>query len=102
MGLGGGTVQITMEQRKLTSTATRRSKRLMEQQRRKAEQAWTCPDDDMVHQWYYKGQLYLRNFDNEVWKYAVKNGEPILGAWCGIYDAANYTIQAAPEPEFID
>jgi len=44
--------------------------------------AWSCPKDDQVYPWAFKGENYLRNYENEVWK-ATAEGD--LGEWCGKY-----------------
>jgi len=59
---------------------------------------WTCPNDGMVRPWAYQGQVYYRNYDNEVWK---KNADAMVGDWCGIYvPATNQIDTSAPEPDF--
>jgi hypothetical protein len=59
---------------------------------------WTCPNDGMVRPWAYQGQVYYRNYDNEVWK---KNADDMVGDWCGIYvPATNHIDTSAPEPDF--
>ena len=59
---------------------------------------WTCPADDMVHPWPYKGKNYLRNFQNEVW---TKGTDGACGEWQGIYLPAEDRIdETAEEPVF--
>ena len=59
---------------------------------------WTCPADDMVHPWPYKGKNYLRNFQNEVW---TKGTDGACGEWQGIYIPAEDRIdETAEEPVF--
>jgi len=61
---------------------------------------WSCPEDDMVHPWQYKGKAYLRNFQNEVW---LKGADGACGEWQGIYMPAEDKIDnSAAEPEFED
>jgi len=59
---------------------------------------WTCPKDENVYPWPFKGENYLRNYENEVWK-ATAEGE--LGEWCGKYlvdeDSIDDTVE---EPDF--
>jgi hypothetical protein len=62
---------------------------------------WSCPNDDMVHRWRWRGNDYLRNFSNEVWKY--NHADPNnVGDWVGVYDKNTDTILNVPEPEFED
>jgi len=59
---------------------------------------WTCPEDDMVHPWIYKGKNYLRNFQNEVW---TKGTDGACGEWQGIYLPTEDRIdETAEEPVF--
>jgi hypothetical protein len=61
---------------------------------------WTCPNDGMLYPWAYQGQVYYRNYDNEVLK---KNADDMVGDWCGIYvPATNHIDTSAPEPDFDD
>jgi hypothetical protein len=43
---------------------------------------WSCPNDDNVHAWNYKGVKYLRNFENEVWLEKADGG---CGKWQGMF-----------------
>ena len=59
---------------------------------------WTCPNDGMLYPWAYQGQVYYRNYDNEVLK---KNADDMVGDWCGIYvPATNQIDTSAPEPDY--
>lgn len=60
---------------------------------------WSCPNDDGVYPWSFKGRNYLRNFQNEVW--LSNNGS--LGEWVGVYSPETKSIDSSvPEPEFDD
>ena len=50
--------------------------------KKKAEPAWTCPNDDNVYPWTYKGEKLLRNFTNQIWTAAEDGG---CGDWKGMY-----------------
>lgn len=43
---------------------------------------WSCPNDDNVHPWNFKGTKYLRNFENEVW---LENADGGCGKWQGMF-----------------
>jgi len=62
--------------------------------------AWSCPDDDMVHAWSYKGTNYLRNYTNQVW---ARTASGTLGDWQGVYIVDEDRIDdSIPEPEYSD
>ena len=64
-----------------------------------AEPEWTCPDDDGVYPWSFKGRNYFRNKLREVW--LNKNGS--LGEWVGVYSLETKSIDTSvDEPEFED
>jgi len=46
------------------------------------EEEWKCDNDKLLHRWSFKGQEYLRNYDNEVYR-PTEDGE--MGEWCGMY-----------------
>jgi len=57
---------------------------------------WSCPNDGVAYEWIYKGQAYLRNFDNCVW---LKNGDD-AGDWQGMYNEMEDNIDdSVEEPE---
>jgi hypothetical protein len=59
---------------------------------------WSCPDDDGVYPWAFKGRNYLRNFHNQIWR-KTETGE--LGAWVGVYQTTSKSIDTSqPEPTF--
>ena len=65
--------------------------------KKKKEEEWTCPKDDMVHEWTHDGTVYLRNYDGEIWE----NDDGELGAWVGKWDAKKKQIDMdATEPQF--
>lgn len=43
---------------------------------------WSCPNDDNVHPWNFKGTKYLRNYDKEVWLEKADGG---CGKWQGMF-----------------
>ena len=57
--------------------------------------AWTCPNDGMVHEFIFEGTTYLRNHDDEIW--LDDNGD--LGAWAGKWNGKEIDTEA-PEPTF--
>lgn len=60
---------------------------------------WSCPNDGELHQWFFNGESYLRNYENEVWK--DEDGE--MGEWCGVYiPSENRIDEDVRSPEFID
>jgi hypothetical protein len=62
---------------------------------KKKKEEWTCPNDDMVHEFVYEGKTYLRNFNGQIWE--ENDGE--LGAWAGVWDGKKIDTDA-PEPQF--
>jgi hypothetical protein len=61
---------------------------------------FSCEDDDLVHDWEWKGKSYLRNFSNQVWE---RTDEGEAGTWCGVFDPATLKFDAsAEEPVFDD
>lgn len=59
---------------------------------------WVPPTDDSVKLWSYKGKVYLRNSDDEIWLKAADGG---LGEWQGVYLPAEDRIDdEVPEPTF--
>ena len=63
----------------------------------KKKEEWTCPNDDMVHEWTHDGTVYLRNYAGETWE----NDDGELGAWVGKWDAKKKQIDTdATEPQF--
>jgi hypothetical protein len=60
---------------------------------------WTCPSDGMVHPWPYKGKMYLRNSDNEVWLKAADGG---CGEWQGVYLPSDDSIDDSIAEPFFD
>lgn len=51
------------------------------------EPVWTCPEDGAAHAWEFKGKLYARNFENDVW-----SPEDDDMKWCGKYCPETNTI----------
>jgi len=61
---------------------------------------WTCENDGLLHDWSFKGQKYLRNYDNEVFR-QTEDGQ--MGEWCGIFLKGENRIDDSVEaPEFDD
>jgi hypothetical protein len=57
---------------------------------------WSCPNDDNVHPWNFKGTKYLRNFENEVWLEKADGG---CGKWQGMFLADENRIDdKVPNP----
>jgi len=57
---------------------------------------WSCPNDDNVHPWHFKGTNYLRNYDKEVWLEKADGG---CGKWQGMFLADENRIDdEAPNP----
>jgi hypothetical protein len=64
------------------------------------KEEWSCPADGMVHPWSFKGKMYLRNSDGEVWLRAADGG---CGDWQGMYLVGEDRIDdSVPEPVFED
>jgi hypothetical protein len=63
------------------------------------ESIWVPPvDEGAVKEWSYKGKVYLRNSDNEVWLKASDGG---VGEWKGVYVPSEDRIDdSIPEPVF--
>lgn len=60
--------------------------------------AWSCPNDDRVHQWPWKGKILMRNFQNEVW---TRGADGEIDKWQGIYIPTEDRIdETAEEPQF--
>jgi hypothetical protein len=59
---------------------------------------WIPPTGDAVKAWSFKGKVYLRNKDNEVW---LKGADGGYGEWQGVYIPAEDKIDdSIPEPTF--
>ena len=58
---------------------------------------WTCEDDGGVHEWEFKGKMYARNFQNQVWEFV--DGE--VGEWAGVFDGKKIDA-SAEEPLYVD
>ena len=58
---------------------------------------WTCEDDGGVHEWEFKGKVYARNFQNQVWEY---DGDEV-GEWAGVFDGKKIDA-SAEEPLYVD
>lgn len=63
------------------------------------EEEWVAPKEEgAVKAWSYKGRMYLRNAENEIWLKAADGG---IGEWQGVYVAAENRIDdSIPEPVF--
>jgi len=55
---------------------------------------WTCPEDDNVYPWMYKGTKYLRNYDNQIW---LEDADGGCGDWCGVYNGGEDCIDDSVE-----
>jgi len=63
-----------------------------------AAKAWSCPNDDMVHHFPWKGKDLMRNFQNEVW---TRGADGQIDKWQGMYIPAEDRIDATvDEPQF--
>jgi hypothetical protein len=61
---------------------------------------WVPPTDGEVKVWSYKGKVYFRNSEDEVWLKAADGG---LGAWQGVYLVTEDRIDdSIPEPTFVE
>lgn len=62
---------------------------------------WIPPaEEGAVKEWSYKGKVYLRNSDNEIWLKAADGG---VGEWQGVYIPSDNRIDdSIPEPIFED
>ena len=61
---------------------------------------WVAPAEGDVKSWSYKGKVYFRNSEDEVWLKAADGG---LGAWQGVYLVAEDRIDdSVPEPTFAE
>lgn len=59
---------------------------------------WTPPTGESVKPWSFKGKVYLRNKDNEVW---LKGADGGYGEWQGVYMPGEDRIDdSIPEPVF--
>jgi hypothetical protein len=64
------------------------------------QEEWKCDNDGLLHKWSFKGQEYLRNYDNEVFR-PREDGEQ--GEWCGVYlPGENRIDDSVEEPVFAD
>jgi hypothetical protein len=64
------------------------------------QEEWKCDNDGLLHTWSFKGQEYLRNYDNEVFR-PTADGQ--MGDWCGVYlPKENRIDDSVPAPEFDD
>jgi len=62
--------------------------------------AWSCPDDDRVHYWNWKGKDFMRNFQNEVW---TRGADGEIDKWQGMYLPEEDRIDdSIEEPVFAD
>jgi hypothetical protein len=64
-----------------------------------AEPTWTCPNDDNVYPWTYKGVKLLRNFTNQIWSADEDGG---CGDWKGMYLPAEDRIDDSAADPFAD
>jgi hypothetical protein len=64
-----------------------------------AEPAWTCPNDDNVYPWTYKGEKLLRNFTNQIWTADADGG---CGDWKGMYLPEEDRIDDSAADPFAD
>ena len=81
----------------VSTPAKEKEKKVPAAPKKKKEEEWTCPNDDMVHEWTHDGTVYLRNYDGEIWE----NDDGELGAWVGKWDAKKKQIDMdATEPQF--
>ena len=62
---------------------------------KKKKEAWTCPNDGMVHEFVHEGTTYLRNYDGEIWE--DNSGE--LGDWVGKWNGSEIDTSVS-EPQF--
>ena len=53
--------------------------------------AWTCPNDGMVHDFQWKGAMYYRNFNGQIW---IQTDEEEMGDWAGVWNAAANDIDS--------
>ena len=62
------------------------------------QEEWKCDNDGLLHAWSFKGQEYLRNYDNEVFR---PNEDGDQGEWCGVYlPSENRIDDSVEEPVF--
>ena len=62
------------------------------------KEEWTCPDDDCVHLWTFKGKNYYRNYSNELWEVEE---DMTIGDWVGMYIHSDNRIDdSVAEPYF--
>lgn len=60
---------------------------------------WVPPTESDVKSWSFKGKVYYRNSEDEIWLKAADGG---LGAWQGVYLVAEDRIDdSVPEPTFM-
>ena len=77
---------------KKTPAAPTKAKQVVKQEE------WKCDNDGLLHKWSFKGQEYLRNYDNEVFR-PREDGEQ--GEWCGVYlPGENRIDDSVEEPVF--
>ena len=62
------------------------------------QEEWKCDNDGLLHKWSFKGQEYLRNYDNEVFR---PNEDGEQGEWCGVFlPSENRIDDSVEEPVF--
>jgi hypothetical protein len=59
----------------------------------------TCPKDDNVYPWPYKGKDYFRNHEHQVWEKAADGG---LGDWAGVFIFSEDRIDETAADPFAD
>jgi endonuclease YncB( thermonuclease family) len=57
---------------------------------------WSCPADGMVHDFQWKGVLYYRNHDGQIW---AQGEDEAMGDWVGMWsDATNDIDDSVADP----
>jgi len=65
-----------------------------------AVKVWSCPNDENVHHWPWKGKDLMRNFQNEVW---TRGADGEIETWQGMYIPEEDRIDdSVAEPVFAD
>jgi len=60
---------------------------------------WSCPADGMVHDFQWKGVLYYRNHDGQIWQQAA---DEAMGDWVGMWSDANNDIDDSVADPYAD
>ena len=67
---------------------------------KQAVKVWSCPNDENVHHWPWKGKDLMRNFQNEVW---TRGADGEIETWQGMYIPEEDRIDdSVAEPVFAD